>query len=71
MHQFGGNQFAQAHAVAIGVVKYSIKTNSYERSNKMRMLTKFMELSIGVVFISWFLWSLLMRPFKHHSGKAD
>lgn len=37
----------------------------------MKILTKFMELSIGVLFISWFVWSLLMRPFKHHSGEAD
>jgi hypothetical protein len=37
----------------------------------MKLLTKIMELSIGLVFISWFMWSLLMRPFKRHSGEAD
>jgi hypothetical protein len=37
----------------------------------MKLLTKFMELSIGVVFISWFMWSLLLRPFKRDSNEAD
>ncbi len=37
----------------------------------MRILTKFMELSIGLVFISWFMWSLFMRPFKHDSDEAN
>ena len=37
----------------------------------MRLRTKFMELSIGVVFISWFMWNLLLRPFKRDSGEAE
>jgi hypothetical protein len=37
----------------------------------MRILTKCMELSIGVVFISWFIWSCVPRPLKRHSNEAN
>jgi hypothetical protein len=37
----------------------------------MRLLTKFMELYLGFVFISWFVWSCIPRPLKRHSDETN